>query len=146
VHLLLQTNGGNVGEGISLYNLFRTTPFDLTVYNVGSICSIGVIAFLGAKKRKTSKYGTFMIHRAYSSPIGTSERLSAAANQMEMDDKRIEAILKAHTKIPADKWELHKFADVWLSADDAVAYDIAEIGEFAPPKGQKLFSVWPPQN
>ncbi len=147
MHILFQCAGGIVGDGISLYNLFRASPVELTLYNVGAVCSAGVIAYLGAKNRKTSTYAAFMIHRAYISPTAaTSDRLSAAADQIVIDDDRIERILKLHTKIPPDKWEIHRFADVWISAKDAVDYKIADgIGEFAPPVGQQIFNVWPPQ-
>lgn len=144
IHLLFQCSGGIVGDGISLYNLFRACPVDLTLYNVGSVCSIGVIAFLGAKHRKTSKYGTFMIHKAYLGPvIATADKFVAHANQMAIDDARIEAILKTETKIAADKWDVHKYADVWFSADDAIQAGIADgFGEFAPVVGKPIFNVW----
>lgn len=144
IHLLFQCSGGIVGDGISLYNLFRAAPVDLTLYNVGSVCSIGVIAYLGAKSRKTSKYGTFMIHKAYINPIiGTSDRLVAHAGHMALEDRRIEAILKDETEIGEEKWEQHKYADVWLSADEAIKAKIADgYGEFAPPVGTQVFNVW----
>jgi ATP-dependent Clp protease, protease subunit len=147
IHLLFQCSGGIVGDGISLYNLFRVCPIDLTLYNVGSICSIGVIAFLGAMNRKISQHATFMIHRAYVNPsMATSERLQAAADQMIMDDDRIETILKHHTQIPSEKWEMHKYSDVWISSDDAIEWRFGEYGEFSPPVGTRLYNIWPPQN
>jgi ATP-dependent Clp protease protease subunit len=146
-HVLFQSSGGVIGDGISLYNLFKACPFDLTLYNVGSICSIGVVAFLGAKYRKISKYGSFMIHRAYINPsMATSDRLIAAADQMIMDDARIEGILKQHLQLPKEKWEAHQFSDVWISADDAISYGLGHLGEFSPPLGTKIFNVWPPQS
>src|SRR5690348_14907235 len=63
VHLLFQSTGGVIGDGICLHNLFQTLPFDLTLYNTGCVASIAVIAYLGAKSRKSSAYATFMIHR-----------------------------------------------------------------------------------
>src|SRR4051794_30276298 len=59
VHLLFQSAGGFIGDGVCLYNFFRAMPIDLTLYNAGSVCSAAVIAYLGAKKRKTSAYATF---------------------------------------------------------------------------------------
>jgi len=32
VHALFQTAGGYVGDGVFLYNLFRTIPIELTLY------------------------------------------------------------------------------------------------------------------
>jgi ATP-dependent protease ClpP protease subunit len=63
IHLLFQSAGGYVGDGVFLYNLFRSIPIEITLYNVGQISSAGVIAYLGAKARKTAKTATFMIHR-----------------------------------------------------------------------------------
>lgn len=149
VHILFQTSGGTVSDGVSLYNLFRGCPIEITLYNVGAVCSAGVIAYLGAKNRCVSAYGSFMIHRSYLSPIAaTSDRLTAAAGQTLIDDERTENILRsAASKIPQDKWEMHKFADVWISATEAVSYGIATaVREFATPMGRQLFNVWPPQN
>jgi len=64
VHLMFQSTGGGIGEGIAMYYLFKSLPFDLTLYNAGSVSSIAVIAYLGAKKRKVSAHATFSIHRS----------------------------------------------------------------------------------
>jgi ATP-dependent Clp protease, protease subunit len=68
----MQTTGGNVQDGVCLYNYFRTLPVDLSVYNVGSISSAGVIAYLGAKNRKAATLATFMIHRSHASFQGAN--------------------------------------------------------------------------
>jgi ATP-dependent protease ClpP protease subunit len=144
IHMLFQSTGGFIGDGVCIYNLFHACPIELTLYNVGSVCSAGVIAYLGAENRKISQYATFMVHRSYISPaMATTERLSSAAGQMTLDDERVESILKLHTKLPTEKWEAHKFADVWLSAKEAETAGIGTIGEFAVPLGTKLFNVWP---
>src|SRR5213080_2998307 len=69
VHLLFQSLGGTVGDGVCLYNVFRALPFDLTLYNAGSVQSIAVISYLGAKRRKASTHATFAIHRT----VGTTQ-------------------------------------------------------------------------
>jgi ATP-dependent Clp protease protease subunit len=146
VHLIFQTSGGNIGDGICLFNYLRTIPLELTLYNVGCVASIGVIAFLGATRRKASTYANFMIHRSYANaPIGaTSDRLHAVANSLVLDDERTEALLHKHLKISADHWAIHKIADLWLSSTEALeAGLIDEIGEFAPPKGAPIFYVGP---
>src|SRR6266849_3964183 len=95
VHLLFQTAGGYVGDGVFLYNLFRTIPIELTLYNVGQISSAGVIAFLGAKHRKTARNATFMLHRSASNhQFATSAKLVHAAKSLVLDDERTEAIVR----------------------------------------------------
>ena len=143
IHLLFQSFGGAVGDGVCLYNFFRSLPIRLTLYNAGSVASIGVIAYLGAKERKISTHATFMVHRTQASPQhATAERLQAIAHSLTLDDERTEAILRQHITMGDDKWAAHKVSDLWFSAQDAVDCKLATVvGEFAPPIGTKVFNV-----
>ena len=140
IHLLFQSGGGNVGDAIYLFNLFRSLPISLTLYNIGSIASIAVIAYLGAAKRITTSNATFMVHRI---PVGaTSGKLQSADNTAILDEKRIESILQSKLKLPEDKMKLRSVANLSLSADEAVAAGLAtSIGDFMPPKGQLMFCI-----
>jgi ATP-dependent Clp protease, protease subunit len=143
IHLMIQSTGGNVGDGVCLYNLFRTLNMGLTVYNCGQISSIATLVFLGAKERKTSAHATFMIHRTYANPMGaTSDRLQTVAQTLVLDDQRTEAIFREALKLSDDQWASHKYTELWFTADDAIKCKLAtEIGEFAPPIGQKIFTL-----
>jgi hypothetical protein len=68
LHLLFQSSGGLVGDGVCLYNFLKALPIPLTIYNVGSVSSIAALAYLGAEERKVSAHATFMLHRTYASP------------------------------------------------------------------------------
>ena len=145
VHMLFQSSGGIIGDGICMYNIFRSVPVDVILYNVGTVASIGVLAYLGADQRKSTANATFMIHRTTFSPIGaTADRLQAAANTALLDDQRTEKILHDCVNLPQDKWDVHKVADLWLSADDASkAGIVTDIAEFSPPLGSQLFYLGP---
>lgn len=144
VHLAFQSSGGMVGDGVALYNLFRAFPAPLTLYNIGSIASAGVIAYLGALNRLANRHASFMIHRTTSPPVGTtSDRLHAMIQSVVIDDARIEAIFRdAKLNITPAQRDIHRIADLWLSSEEAVTAALATgIGEFAPPKGTQLFFV-----
>ena len=56
-----------------------------------------------------------------------------------------ESILQSKLKLPEDKLEQHRVADLSLSADEAVAAGLAtSIGDFMPPKGQRMFYIGAP--
>src|SRR5689334_19776532 len=55
IHILFQSGGGNIGDGIALYNFLRTYPIEVTLYNVGTVASVGVIIYLAAKNRMVSR-------------------------------------------------------------------------------------------
>src|SRR5262249_3680075 len=143
VHLLFQSSGGTVSDGVCLYNFLRMLPIEVSLYNVGTVASAGALAYLGAKVRKVSATGTFMLHRTQASPLmATAERLQALVKSVAVDDQRTETILRVHLNLPDELWEVHKVSDLWFSAEEAVEYGLAtEVGDFAPPKGTQLFHV-----
>jgi ATP-dependent Clp protease, protease subunit len=143
VHLLFQSAGGYVGDGVFLYNLFRSIPIELTLYNVGQISSAGVVAYLGAKRRKTTASATFMLHRSANSPqFATAAKLSHLAKSLVLDDERTEAIVRDHVKFPPELWDELKYHDIYVSGEEAIKFGIAtEIGEFAPPAGTQVFNL-----
>ena len=144
LYLMFHSTGGNVGEGITLYNLFRSLPFSLTLYNAGLVASIGVPAYLGAAHRVVTQHGMFMIHRTqvpYTQ--GTpAKRVQTVVDAALLDDKRTEAILREHITMPEELWRKFDHDDLYFSGEDAVKYGIAhEIGEFSPPTGARIYYV-----
>jgi ATP-dependent Clp protease protease subunit len=143
VHILFQSAGGFVGDGIFLYNLFRAVPIELTLYNVGQLSSAAVVAYLGAKRRKTSTRATFMIHRSTNTTqFATSSRLEHITKSLILDDERTESILHEHVKLSDELWNELRFHDIYLSGKEAVDSGMAtEIGEFEPPAGVQVFNL-----
>lgn len=143
VHLLFQSAGGYVGDGVFLYNFFHSIPIELTLYNVGQISSAGVIAYLGARHRKTTRSATFMLHRSTnSSQFATSAKLQNTAKSLVLDDQRTETIARNHVHFPPRVWNRLKHLDVYLSGEEAVSFGVAdEIAEFAPPLGTQVYNI-----
>jgi ATP-dependent protease ClpP protease subunit len=143
VHMAFQSSGGFVGDGVFLYNLFRSIPVELTLYNIGQISSAGVIAYLGARNRKTSTGATFMIHQSANSPMGAgSAKLQSIAKSLVLDDERNEAILRAHVNMPDELWNEMRYHNLNLGSAEAVKFGIAHaIGDFAPAPHSQVFNV-----
>jgi ATP-dependent Clp protease protease subunit len=144
LHLMIQSTGGIINDGIALYNYLRRLPIDITTYNSGTVQSIAVSIFLAAKKRKASRSATFMIHKAtfYASSPTTSFQLSAATQSLKVDDDRIERILKEYIRMPEEKWDAHRFVDLFITAEEALQFGlIDEIADFAPPPGATLINI-----
>jgi ATP-dependent Clp protease, protease subunit len=142
-HVLFQCTGGGIGEGICLYNFFRNLSLDLTRYNAGSVSSVGVVAYLGAKHRKVSKHAMFMIHRTQTTAqAATTNKIKALTESAILFDRNTEAILREHIHMPSERWAEFDHNDVWFSAEEAIQFGIAdEISDFSPPLGGKIFVV-----
>ena len=143
LHLLMQSTGGYVGDGVCLYNFFRVMPIPLTLYNAGGLQSIATLAFLGARNRKVSAHASFMVHRTHLSPEwANADRLRASASLAILDDERTESILREHLTLPDELWFRHRYEDIFMSADDAIKYGLATaIGDFALPLGGKIYAL-----
>ena len=148
LHLLFQSSGGLIGDGVFLHRLFCELPIGLSVYNAGQVISASVTSYLGAERRVTSPHATFMIHRTKSGPqLFTSSQLASASQNLDWDDERTKKLIKERaTKIPDELWDRFDRADdVFMSGRDALDYGIAtELGEFTPPKGMQLLDFVSP--
>jgi ATP-dependent protease ClpP protease subunit len=144
VHVMFQSFGGFVGDGVMLYNLFRSiTALDISLYNAGQVASAAVVAFLGAKRRVATKNSVLMLHRSHNSPqFATASKLARVVETLNIDDKRTEDIFRAHVKMPDELWTQLENHDLFLTGEDAVKFGIAtELGDFAPPMGTQIYKL-----
>jgi len=146
VYLMLSTPGGNVMNGMTLYNVLKAMPFDLVTHNVGNVDSIGNAVFLAGEKRYACAHSTFMFHGVgFNAPQGTRfeekflrERLDAILS----DQKRIGSIINERTKITEDQLEgLFREAQT-KDATYAVGCGIVdEIKDVDIPQGSTVISL-----
>jgi ATP-dependent Clp protease protease subunit len=62
IELHMSTEGGNMTAGFALYFFLKSLPLPLTIFNVGSIESVGVAIFLAGHKRYACPGTRFLIH------------------------------------------------------------------------------------
>jgi ATP-dependent protease ClpP protease subunit len=143
VHILFQSWGGFIGDGVFLYNSLKSLSLEVILYNAGQVASAATLAFLGAHSRKTTANAVFMIHKSTNSTNGAGvDRLKAVTANLAIDDTRVEEILRAHLRLPEELWTQFSYHDVYLTGKDAVDYGMAdEIGEFSPPAGAKVLNA-----
>ena len=143
IHILFQSWGGFVGDGVFLYNSLRKLSIHVTLYNAGQVASAATLAFLGAHARKTTANAVFMIHKGTNTTDRAGvDRLKAVTANLTIDDARIEEILRAHLRLTDELWTQFNYHDVYLTGTDAVTYGMAdEIGEFSPPAGAKVLNA-----
>ncbi len=104
VYLAMSTPGGDVTQGMTLYNILRGMPFELVTHNVGNVDSIGNALFLAGSKRYSCPHATFMFHGVGFNMANQNVRLEEK-NLREMLENvtsnhgRIGTVLEERTKI-----------------------------------------------
>ena len=144
IHCIFQTNGGLIADGIALYNYFQSLPIDFHMYNIGSVQSIGVIAFLGADHRYASANATFMIHKSRYNPQTPTDadRATGMADALKIEDTRTRGILKSELNISTVELERHLITEVPFDAPAALKYGlISEIRDFDLPPSTMLSNI-----
>lgn len=143
-HILVQSNGGYVSDGICLYNYLSKLPVRIHMYNAGAVASIAVILFLAGQKRYASQTARFMVHKSHASaPSGARpDALRIIVEGLQADDARTEQILRQHVELSEEHWRVHNYSDLHLTADDALAVNmINDVADFSPPKGKRVTNI-----
>jgi ATP-dependent Clp protease protease subunit len=99
--IAISSPGGNVVNGISIYNTMLALSYDLTTHNVGNVDSIANIIFLGGKNRISNNNSTFMFH-SVSFDGNANERLEEKnllekLDVIKSEHKRISSIIAARS-------------------------------------------------
>jgi ATP-dependent protease ClpP protease subunit len=147
VYLVISTPGGDVMQGMTLYNVLRGMPFELITHNVGNVDSIGNAIFLAGAKRYACAHATFMFH-GVGFNIGEQKLRLEEKNIREMlenitgNHKRIGTVLEERTKI--DKAlipELFREAQTKDANFAAHCGIIHEIRDLNIPPGSSVISL-----
>jgi ATP-dependent Clp protease protease subunit len=143
-HILLQSNGGYVSDGICLYNYLSKLPIKLVTYNAGAVASIAVTVFLAGTQRYASDTARFMVHKSHAtaSPGARPDALKIIVDGLRADDLRTEKILKDYVHLNDEQWMVHTYSDLHLTAQEAVTAGlITGIKDFSPPKGKRVANI-----
>jgi ATP-dependent Clp protease protease subunit len=143
-HILLQSNGGYVSDGICLYNYLSKLPIKLVTYNAGAVASIAVTVFLAGTERFASETARFMVHKSHAtaSPGARPDALKIIVDGLRADDLRTEKILKEHVTLNEEHWSVHAYSDLHLTAREAVDVGlITGVADFSPPKGKRVANI-----
>jgi ATP-dependent protease ClpP protease subunit len=141
LHLLFQSFGGTVGDGLALMTFLDALPIPVHVYNGGAVESAAVLAYLGGKHRYVSSHGTFLLHPPSFMPPNAMgpEAYRTRAKSLDIDSKRTRDVLNARTKVPPGRYAR---VDLTLVAQESIDLGIAHsLRDFQVPTGNQVFDL-----
>ena len=143
-HILIQSNGGYVSDGICLYNYLSKLPIKIVTYNAGAVASIAVILFLSGQERYASDTARFMVHKSHASaPHGARpDALRIIVEGLQADDARTEQILRQHVRMTEEHWRTHEYSDLHLTAAEGLRVGMVNaVRDFEPPRGERVTNI-----
>jgi ATP-dependent Clp protease protease subunit len=153
INIYINSPGGSVTAGLAIYDTIQFLRCDVSTTCIGLAASMG--AWLLAAGRKGKRYclpnSRVMLHQPLISGVmqGTATDLSIEAKEIMRLRTRMYEIMAQHTGQPMEK--VHKDCDrnLWLEADEAIAYGVVDRtvkqignpikgsgGDLAPPDGE----------
>lgn len=122
IQVLLSTYGGNVYDGLSLYDAIKNSKTDVDITCFGKIMSIGIVILLSAKTRKAYRNTTFMIHELSSGVIGKLSDMEESIDEAKRINRVLFDIIEKETKITHSwlKEIYNKKKDWFFTAEEAL--------------------------
>lgn len=128
----INSYGGEVAEGLAIYNLLKSYAGEVTTICDGFACSVASVVFMAGAKRIMPRSSLLMIHNAWTRASGDAEDLRKAADDLEKITQPSVDIYTSVSNLDADEIKSMMDAETWIDADEALDYGFAtEIGEEA---------------
>ena len=128
ITLYINSPGGSVSDGLAIYDTMNFIKSDVSTVGMGLQASMG--AFLlssGAKgKRYVLPNSRVMIHQVSSGTQGTATDMEISLKETIRLKKLLNEIMAKNTGQTLSKVEVDAERDFWMTAEEAVAYGVAD--------------------
>jgi ATP-dependent Clp protease protease subunit len=122
IQVLLSTYGGNVYDGLALYDAIKASKTKVDVIIGGKSMSMGTIIMLGSETRKAYRNTTFMVHEMSTGFLGKIKDMEDDLDESKRLQKVLWDIITSETKITQKQLnELYeKKKDWFITAEEAL--------------------------
>lgn len=128
IHLYINSPGGSVTAGMSIYDTMQFIKPDVSTMCIGQACSMG--AFLlnaGAKgKRYCLPNSRVMIHQPSGGAQGQASDIHIQAQEILKIRARLNELMAQHSGQPIEKIEIDTERDNFMSAQQAKDYGLVD--------------------
>lgn len=128
IHLYINSPGGSVTAGLSIYDTMQFVSCDVATYCIGQAASMGAVLLTAGAKGK--RYGLpnarIMIHQPLAGMEGTTEEILIRLKEYQRLKKMLNEILLKHTGQTLDKIEKDTDRDNFMSSNEAQEYGLID--------------------
>ncbi len=128
IHLYINSPGGAVTAGLSIYDTMQFIKPDVSTMCVGQAASMGAVLLAGgaAGKRFCLPHSRMMIHQPLGGFQGQATEIEIHAREILYVRERLNKILAQHTKQPLERIQQDTERDFFMSGDSAVEYGLID--------------------
>jgi ATP-dependent Clp protease, protease subunit len=128
IHLYINSPGGSVTAGLSIYDTMQFVKPDVSTMCIGQAASMGALLLTGGAKGK--RYclpnSRMMIHQPLGGFQGQATDIEIHAKEILLLKQRLNSIMATHTGQSLEKIGGDTDRDNFMGGDDAVAYGLID--------------------
>ena len=128
IHLYINSPGGSVTAGLSIYDTMQFIKPDVSTMCVGQAASMGAVLLAGGAKGKrfALPHSRTMIHQPLGGFQGQAADIEIHAKEILEIRERLNAILAKHTEQPMERIQMDTDRDFFMSAKVSVEYGLID--------------------
>ncbi|HLA30668.1 MAG TPA: ATP-dependent Clp endopeptidase proteolytic subunit ClpP [Pseudomonas sp.] len=128
IHLYINSPGGSVTAGMSIYDTMQFIKPDVSTICIGQACSMGALLLAGgaAGKRYCLPHSRMMIHQPLGGFQGQASDIEIHAKEILFIRERLNQVLADHTGQPIEVIARDTDRDRFMSGEEAVNYRLID--------------------
>ena len=128
IHLYINSPGGSVTAGMSIYDTMQFVKPDVSTMCIGQACSMGALLLTAgaAGKRYCLPNSRTMIHQPSGGAQGQASDIHIHAQEILKTRERMNEIMAAHTGQPVEKVAEDTERDNFMSAEESKEYGLVD--------------------
>lgn len=119
IDVYISSYGGDVSEGLAIYNALKQSNAKVTTYCLSFACSIASVIFMAGTERKMSESSLLMIHNAWRGAVGNANELEKAAQDLRIVNEQLEKAYMSKVNISGDELKALLNNESWITPEDA---------------------------
>ena len=132
INLYINSPGGAVTSGLSIYDTMQFVSCDVATYCIGQAASMG--AFLLAAGTKGKRFALpnsrMMLHQPSGGSRGVAADIEIQAREILTMRQRLNEILAAHTGQPTERIAEDTDRDYWMNPEAAKDYGLIDVVKY----------------
>lgn len=125
INVYINSYGGEVAEGLAIYNSLKRHKAKVVTVCDGFACSIASVIFMAGDERIMNESSLLMIHNAWTWVSGNAEELRKQAEDLDAINQAAITAYMSRVSIAEDEVKDLMDKESWIAPADAVAWGFA---------------------
>lgn len=142
LHVRINSPGGDVMDGVAIYNALRAHPADIVVHVDALAASIASLIAMAGRQVVMAANAMLMVHKAWGITIGNADQHRATADVLDkIDDRQLIQAYTARSGAAEETVRHWLTAETWFDAEEAVAARLADAVESESEESARAFDL-----